>query len=43
MQLKRSFKIVDRFEGTLSWEGKQYALDNDNIVLRGAILRNTQW
>ena len=27
----------------MSWEGKQYALDNDNIVLRGAILRNTNW
>ena len=32
-----------RFEGTLSWEGQKYALDNDNIVLRGAILRNTAW
>ncbi len=34
---------IFRFEGTLSYEGKQYALDNDNIVLRGAILRNTLW
>ena len=34
---------LSRFEGTLVWEGKKYALDNDNIVLRGAILRNTPW
>ncbi len=32
-----------RFEGTLSWEGKTYPLDNDRILLRGAVLRNTDW
>jgi len=34
---------LSRFEGTLSWEGKTYALDNDSILLRGAVLRNTNW
>ena len=32
-----------RFTGTLTWEGKTYSLDNDNILLRGAVLRNTLW
>ena len=34
---------LSRFEGTLSWEGNTYALDNERILLRGAILRNTRW
>ena len=42
-QRNNTYFLCFRFEGTLSWEGKQYALDNDNIVLRGAILRNTNW
>ena len=25
------------------YQGKTYALDNDKILLRGCILRNTQW
>jgi magnesium-transporting ATPase (P-type) len=27
----------------LTWKYKQYSLDNDKILLRGCILRNTQW
>ncbi|RZF35230.1 hypothetical protein LSTR_LSTR013951 [Laodelphax striatellus] len=35
--------ILNKFEGSLSWKGKRYPLDNDLIVLRGCILRNTEW
>lgn len=34
---------LNKFEGTLNWNGKMYALDNDKILLRGCVLRNTQW
>ncbi|CAF1371382.1 unnamed protein product [Adineta ricciae] len=34
---------LGRFEGNLTWKGKTYPLKNDNIVLRGTRLRNTQW
>eukprot|EP00095_Tigriopus_kingsejongensis_P008981 maker-scaffold570_size134912-snap-gene-0.9 protein:Tk08981 transcript:maker-scaffold570_size134912-snap-gene-0.9-mRNA-1 annotation:"phospholipid-transporting atpase id" len=34
---------LSRFQGTLSWEGQTYPLDNENILLRGAVLRNTVW
>lgn len=35
--------LLNKFEGTLSWMNKQYSLDNDKIILRGCVLRNTQW
>ena len=34
---------LSRFEGTLTWEGKSYPLDNECILLRGTVLRNTEW
>ncbi|XP_040573208.1 probable phospholipid-transporting ATPase IM isoform X4 [Lepeophtheirus salmonis] len=34
---------LSRFEGTLTWEGKKHPLDNEKLLLRGAILRNTPW
>ncbi|XP_071513897.1 phospholipid-transporting ATPase ID isoform X3 [Panulirus ornatus] len=34
---------LNKFEGTLHWEGNLHPLDNDKILLRGCILRNTQW
>lgn len=34
---------LNKFEGRLTWKGKQYSLDNDKILLRGCVLRNTQW
>ena len=34
---------LSRFEGTMEWEGRKYAIDNDQILLRGAVLRNTNW
>nr|CAD7427598.1 unnamed protein product [Timema monikensis] len=35
--------LLNKFEGTLTWKGKRYSLDNDKVVLRGCVLRNTQW
>ncbi|XP_054724801.1 phospholipid-transporting ATPase ID-like [Uloborus diversus] len=32
-----------RFEGTLRWEGETYSLDNDKVLYRGCVLRNTRW
>ncbi|XP_076059333.1 ATPase phospholipid transporting 8B isoform X2 [Oratosquilla oratoria] len=34
---------LNKFEGTLMWKGNKHPLDNDKILLRGCILRNTNW
>ena len=34
---------LNKFEGVLKWKGKNYALDNDKLLLRGCVLRNTRW
>ncbi|XP_076647185.1 ATPase phospholipid transporting 8B isoform X2 [Halictus rubicundus] len=34
---------LNKFDGTLTWRSQKYALDNDKIILRGCVLRNTQW
>ena len=34
---------LNKFEGRLEWLGVKYALNNDNILLRGCTLRNTTW
>ncbi|CAF0920378.1 unnamed protein product [Didymodactylos carnosus] len=34
---------LSRFEGNLKWQGNTYPLKNENILLRGCRLRNTQW
>uniref|UniRef100_S4RDT0 Phospholipid-transporting ATPase n=1 Tax=Petromyzon marinus TaxID=7757 RepID=S4RDT0_PETMA len=34
---------LDRFTGTLYWRGNTYSLDNDKMLLRGCVLRNTEW
>ncbi|KAM9854797.1 phospholipid-transporting ATPase ID [Aulostomus maculatus] len=34
---------LDKFTGTLFWEDNKYPLDNDKILLRGCVLRNTEW
>uniref|UniRef100_A0A0N7ZAC6 Phospholipid-transporting ATPase n=1 Tax=Scylla olivacea TaxID=85551 RepID=A0A0N7ZAC6_SCYOL len=34
---------LNKFEGTLTLDGNTHSLDNDKILLRGCILRNTQW
>ncbi|CAK1581121.1 unnamed protein product [Parnassius mnemosyne] len=35
--------LLNKFEGTLSWRDQHYSLDNDKILLRGCVLRNTSW
>ncbi|XP_007904418.1 phospholipid-transporting ATPase ID isoform X1 [Callorhinchus milii] len=34
---------LDRFTGTLSWKDNKYSLDNEKVLLRGCVLRNTEW
>lgn len=34
---------LPKFEGKLTWKNDTHSLDNDKILLRGCILRNTQW
>ncbi|KAM4618220.1 LOW QUALITY PROTEIN: phospholipid-transporting ATPase ID [Polymixia lowei] len=34
---------LDRFTGTLYWRDMKYPLDNDKMLLRGCVLRNTKW
>lgn len=35
--------ILNRFDGTLIWNNQRYSVDNDKILLRGCVLRNSQW
>lgn len=32
-----------KFQGKLTWNDQVHSLKNDNILLRGTRLRNTQW
>ncbi|MBN3296332.1 AT8B2 ATPase, partial [Amia calva] len=34
---------LDRFIGTLFWKENKYSLDNEKMLLRGCVLRNTEW
>ncbi|KAL3866130.1 hypothetical protein ACJMK2_043460 [Sinanodonta woodiana] len=34
---------LSKFEGRMKWKDKQYSLDNDKLLLRGCVLRNTKW
>ena len=34
---------LHRFKGTLYYQGEKFALTNDNILLRGCTIRNSQW
>ncbi|KAM9807757.1 phospholipid-transporting ATPase ID [Neosynchiropus ocellatus] len=34
---------LDKFVGTLIWGDNNYPLDNDRMLLRGCVLRNTEW
>ncbi|KAI1904074.1 hypothetical protein AGOR_G00001930 [Albula goreensis] len=34
---------LDHFVGTLCWKENKYSLDNQNLLLRGCVLRNTEW
>lgn len=35
--------LLNKFDGTLLWNNNRYSLDNEKILLRGCVLRNTQW
>nr|XP_033791803.1 phospholipid-transporting ATPase ID-like isoform X2 [Geotrypetes seraphini]XP_033791812.1 phospholipid-transporting ATPase ID-like isoform X2 [Geotrypetes seraphini]XP_033791822.1 phospholipid-transporting ATPase ID-like isoform X2 [Geotrypetes seraphini]XP_033791829.1 phospholipid-transporting ATPase ID-like isoform X2 [Geotrypetes seraphini]XP_033791838.1 phospholipid-transporting ATPase ID-like isoform X2 [Geotrypetes seraphini] len=34
---------LDKFTGTLTYQGQKHSLDNEKILLRGCTLRNTDW
>ncbi|GLD58859.1 phospholipid-transporting ATPase ID-like protein [Lates japonicus] len=34
---------LDKFIGTLYWRDNKYPLDNEKMLLRGCVLRNTEW
>ena len=34
---------LDRFTGILTYKGKNYILNHDKLLLRGCIIRNTDW
>ncbi|XP_009326539.1 PREDICTED: phospholipid-transporting ATPase ID-like, partial [Pygoscelis adeliae] len=34
---------LDKFGGTLYWKDNKYPLSNQNMLLRGCVLRNTEW
>ncbi|NWT83475.1 AT8B2 ATPase, partial [Lanius ludovicianus] len=34
---------LDKFGGTLYWRENKYPLSNQNMLLRGCVLRNTEW
>jgi magnesium-transporting ATPase (P-type) len=35
--------LLNKFEGTLIWKNQRFPLDNEKVLLRGCVLRNTQW
>ena len=32
---------LNKFEGVLNWKDEKFALDNEKLLLRGCVLRNT--
>ena len=34
---------LEKFKGNLKWDKETYSLDNNNVVLRGCVIRNTAW
>ncbi|KJE89012.1 ATPase [Capsaspora owczarzaki ATCC 30864] len=34
---------LHRFDGALTYKNKQFPIDNDKILLRGCVVRNTKW
>ncbi|XP_047398191.1 probable phospholipid-transporting ATPase IM isoform X3 [Sciurus carolinensis] len=34
---------LDKFTGVLSWKDSKHSLNNQKIILRGCVLRNTSW
>ncbi|KJH50068.1 hypothetical protein DICVIV_03789 [Dictyocaulus viviparus] len=34
---------LNKFQGKLIWQGRELPITNENILLRGCILKNTRW
>ena len=34
---------LSKFDGKMQWKDQTYSLDNEKILLRGCVLRNTEW
>lgn len=34
---------LDKFTGSLHWRNNKHPLDNEKLLLRGCVLRNTEW
>ncbi|CAI5448572.1 unnamed protein product [Caenorhabditis angaria] len=34
---------LDKFQGKLIWQNQEFGITNENILLRGCILKNTRW
>ena len=43
IECERPNDNLRKFEGNLTWNEQIYPLKNDNLLLRGTRLRNTQW
>lgn len=35
--------LLNKFDGVLNWKSRLFPLDNDKVILRGCVLRNTEW
>lgn len=35
--------VLSKYEGKLVWNSKDYSIDNEKVLLRGCVLRNTRW
>ena len=43
IECERPNHHLGRFEGNLSWKGQTWTLKNENLLLRGAKVKNTRW
>jgi len=43
VQCERPNNELSKFEGVMTWRHESFSLDNDKILLRGCVLRNTAW
>lgn len=34
---------LNKFQGNIKWNNQTYPLTNENLLLRGTKLKNTQW
>ena len=43
MECEPPNNVLSKFEGVMKWGNESYSLDNDKVLLRGCVLRNTDW